>query len=224
MLVGGRAGGERRRRRRKSGREGMDKLAAGEGEKNGRRRGLKRCRSSSSRTPPRSSEPENRERTPCLISYHPNGFGPMLYAVDFGEKRCKERNFCKRCRIELFKEGDGGDLGGTEGKEHDGDLGGTEGKEHDGPPLRRITPLKLGWFPGGKMFVAIGSAVYVLGGENEGLLSRDVYYFEIANNKRSGGAEADGGWKQGPKMLSPRCRGGALAVEGKIYAFGGNYD
>lgn len=210
MLVGGRAGGKRRRRR-KIGREGMEISAAGEGEKNGRGRGFKR--SSSSRTPPRSSEPEDRERTPCLISYHTNGFGPMLYAVDFDEKICnKERNFCKRCRIELFKEGDGGDLGGT------------EGKEHDGPPLRRITPLKLGWFPSGKMLVALGSAVYVLGGENECFLSRDVYYFETANNKRSGGAEADGGWKKGPKMLTPRCRGGALAVEGKIYVFGGNYD
>ncbi|KAE9452918.1 hypothetical protein C3L33_15182, partial [Rhododendron williamsianum] len=191
-----------------SGRVGMEK-AAGEGEI-GRGRGLKRCRSSSSRTSSRS-ELEDRVRTPCLISYHTNGFGPMLYAVDFDEKSSKDRNFCKKCRIELFKEGDG-DLG-TEG-----------GKEHNGPPLRRITPLKLGWFPGGKIFVALGTAVYVLGGEDEYLLSRDVYYFETANNKRSGRAEADGCWKQGPKMLSARCRGGALAVEGKIYVFGGNYD
>ncbi|XP_058203856.1 F-box/kelch-repeat protein At1g16250-like isoform X2 [Rhododendron vialii] len=191
-----------------SGRVGMEK-AAGEGEI-GRGRGLKRCRSSSSRTSSRS-ELEDRVRTPCMISYHTNGFGPMLYAVDFDEKSSKDRNFCKKCRIELFKEGNG-DLG-TEG-----------GKEHNGPPLRRITPLKLGWFPSGKMLVALGSAVYVLGGENEGFLSRDVYYFETANNKRSGGAEADGGWKKGLKMLTPRCRGGALAVEGKIYVFGGNYD
>ncbi|KAI8566716.1 hypothetical protein RHMOL_Rhmol02G0063800 [Rhododendron molle] len=199
MLVGGSAGGKRRRRR-KSGREGMEKLAAGEVEKR-RGRGFKRCRSSSSSTPPRSLEREDRERTPCLISYHTNGFGLMLYAIDFDEKGCnKERNFCKRCRIELFTEGDGGDLGGA------------KGKEHDGPPLRRISLLKLGWFPCGKMFVALGSTVYVLGGEDEGFLSHDVYYFETANVKKSGGAEADGGWKQGPKMLSARCRGGALAV------------
>ncbi|KAG5560614.1 hypothetical protein RHGRI_003813 [Rhododendron griersonianum] len=42
------------------------------------------------------------------------------------------------------------------------------------------------------MFVAPGSTIYVLGGEDEGFLCRDVYYFETANDKKNGGAEVDG--------------------------------
>lgn len=181
---------------KKRGREGMVELGSQDRKEEVGGRGLKRCTSKAS-----SRSEEDGQKTPCLWSVHGDGLGPMIYCcVDFDGKGYRKRNFCKKCSAELS--GDDDDDAG-EGKKP---------KHQDLPPLRRITPLESKLVPYGDMVVALGSTVYSLGGGSQ------VFYFETGK-----GEEEERVWKNGPDMLNPRRRGGkAVAVDGKIYVFGGN--
>lgn len=87
--------------------------------------------------------------------------------------------------------------------------------------MRVLTPPKSRWKPACSMTVVVGTTVYALGGlpahtdaEGRHILSHEVFYFDTSRR-------SEAGWIQGPDMLTGRYRGRAVAVQGKIYVFGG---
>ncbi|KAL7232298.1 hypothetical protein ACSBR2_010341 [Camellia fascicularis] len=183
-----------RKKLNKDGREGEMAMIGGGG------RLGKRSRSS-------FSDPQMvEEKPPCLLAYGIDG--PVLYNINIvDEKSYKKSKFCQRCCIDVL------------GKDKDGK---PELNERSSGGLRDLTPLKSksSWVPCGSIVVALGSVVYVLGGlikspdkKFEAIYSRECFYFDTNRPK--------GGWIRGPHMLNGRHRGKAVAVEGKIYVFGG---
>ncbi|KAF7129125.1 hypothetical protein RHSIM_Rhsim10G0205000 [Rhododendron simsii] len=64
------------------------------------------------------------------------------------------------------------------------------------------------------MSVVVGTVVYVLGGVCEDVFHNKVFSLDTNYPEK--------GWIKGLDMLNDRCEGKAVAVEGKIYVFGGN--
>ncbi|KAF7143055.1 hypothetical protein RHSIM_Rhsim05G0013500 [Rhododendron simsii] len=162
------------------------------------RLGKKRSRS-------RPSLKMEKEKCPCLLAWGV-GDGSLVCCFNLDEKGKRKRKFCQRCCVELF-----------EGQEEDK---GKE-KEKEEPGMRVITPAKSRFTPNFGTSVVIGTVVYILGGafvdpENKKrwLFSPQVLCFNI---NRPGW-----GWIEASEMLSPRYNSKAVAVEGKIYVFGGN--
>ncbi|KAI8029855.1 putative F-box/kelch-repeat protein [Camellia lanceoleosa] len=138
--------------------------------------------------------------------------GPMLYSVDLDGKSYKRRKLCRRYCREIL---------GQPGPELDLDERLHLHRSSGG--FRELTPLisTSSWPPGGSMVVALGSVVYVIGGcisnpttDIGWLLSPEVCYFETNSLEK--------GWIPVPDMLNCRDKGASIAVEGKIYVFGGN--
>ncbi|KAG5517382.1 hypothetical protein RHGRI_037957 [Rhododendron griersonianum] len=158
----------------------------------------------------RSSSPMS--KSPCLLAYAPDG--PVLYSINFSENSTsdypksslwshKKGNFCRRCCVDLFGDQDNND-----------ELG-----------LRELIPYKTKsrWTLNCTISVALGSAVYVLGGvfvvedpkkKKRWVYSRDVFRFDNDRPRA--------GWTRCLDMLNGRYQGKAVAVKGKIYVFGGN--
>ncbi|KAF7129253.1 hypothetical protein RHSIM_Rhsim10G0205100 [Rhododendron simsii] len=63
--------------------------------------------------------------------------------------------------------------------------------------------------------VVVATVVYVLGGVCQDVVFHNKVFFFDTNYPEKG-------WIKGPDMLNDRCKGKAVAVEGKIYVFGGN--
>ncbi|KAI7998620.1 putative F-box/kelch-repeat protein [Camellia lanceoleosa] len=138
----------------------------------------------------------------------------MLYCVDLDDKSYKRRKLCRRCCREILRE---------PGPQPELDLDERLRLHRSSGGFRELTPLNStsSWPPGGSMVVALGSAIYVLGGcisntttDIGWLLSPNVSYFKTNSPQK--------GWISVPDMLNRRYKGVAVAVEGKIYVFGGN--
>lgn len=179
----------------------------------GRRVGKSSYESSSSS----SDLQEGPEKSLCLFVSGwgcPQLEGPMLYSVDLDGKSYKRRKLCRRCCREIL---------GEPGPEPELDLDERLHLRRSSGGFRELTPLisTSSRPPGGSMVVALGSAVYILGGcisntatDIGWLLSSEVSYFETNSPEK--------GWIPVPDMLNCRDMGAVVAVEGKIYVFGGN--
>ncbi|XP_058202167.1 uncharacterized protein LOC131316751 isoform X2 [Rhododendron vialii] len=170
----------------------------------------KRCRTSRPNSELQEESSSELEKRPCLLGYVPSRSdgGPVVYSFNLDDKSQSKRNFCRRCCVEIFA--------------FQGEVWGEKPPELVG--MRLLTPPpsnKPGLTPDCSMAVAVGgTAVYVFGGASEDaqdeerlLFSKKVFYFDTNHPRK--------GWIQGPDMLTERYQGKAVAVEGKIYVFGG---
>ncbi|KAG5530170.1 hypothetical protein RHGRI_030517 [Rhododendron griersonianum] len=146
------------------------------------------------------------EKSPCLLGRGPEGKGPVLCLFHLEDERKSKRNFCRRCCVEVF---------GEDEEDEDGK------QQQRLPGIRFITPVTR--TPERyAMSVVVGTVLYVLGGvfqdpknEHEWSFHNKVFFFDTN--------DPQGGWVKGPDMLNSRGKKGkAVAVEGKIYVFGGN--
>lgn len=194
------SGGEKRKGRVESGGGGRE---------------LKRCRTTTtSRESSRSEDSE--EKTPCLLSYHCDGYGPVLYGVDHFDG----------------------------GKKSDSSPPPAPPLRRMTPLNSRLTPNGNMVVALGSTVYVLGGIVrnktteedeeeeegtqYLTKEEFRACFDfcRDVLYFEadtnIAGEEEEEEVEVEA-WKRAPDMLNARNRGKAIVVEGKIYVFGGTH-
>ncbi|GMP93296.1 hypothetical protein CsSME_00043193 [Camellia sinensis var. sinensis] len=108
-----------------------------------------------------------------------------------------------------------------------GDIAFQHDRRHDGERRPMLSPIQihddlLPFSISGTCWTTLGSTVYCLGGGGGGAgggdislcQSREVRYFDINRPTE--------GWKEAPPMINPRSEAKVVALDGKLYVFGGS--